>query len=71
MHAKIWKDDIADNDRQRRKQAEFLVYRFCKWQLIIEIGVLNNVMKARVKEIMDEFPDDVQRVVRVRPDWYY
>lgn len=26
---RYWRDTVDDMDRQRRKQAEFLVYRFC------------------------------------------
>ncbi len=42
-------------DRQRRKQAEFLIYQSCPWTLIQEIGVLNLRMKARVAEILKPF----------------
>ena len=71
VYARIWKDTIDDMDRQRRKQAEFLVYRFCDWEMIQEIGVLNPTMKDKVEGIMDQFPEGRRRLVRVRRDWYY
>lgn len=71
VYATRWKDDVADNDRQRRKQAEFLVYRFCDWRVIHEIGVFNDRMRRVVEDNMSQFSSDLQRVVRVKPDWYY
>jgi hypothetical protein len=29
VYAARWEDDVEDMDRQRRKQAEFMVLRFC------------------------------------------
>jgi len=46
--ARYWADTIDDMDRQRRKQAEFLVHRACPWDLITEIGVLDPGTKSRV-----------------------
>jgi len=71
VYAKIWRDTVDDTDRQRRKQAEFLVHRQCDWTLIQEVGVLNERMKARVERILSELPREMSRPVRVRPDWYY
>jgi hypothetical protein len=51
IYANIWKDTVDDMDRQRRKQAEFLVHRQCDWGLIEKIAVINDRMKARVEEI--------------------
>jgi hypothetical protein len=31
VNQRYWLDNINDMDRQRRKQAEFLVHRFCPW----------------------------------------
>lgn len=58
-------------DRQRRKQAEFLIHQSCPWALIEEIGVLNTGMKARVEEIFREFDAVLHKVVKVRADWFY
>src|SRR3954467_4644416 len=49
VRAKYWADDPErDNDRQRRKQAEFLVHRFCPWAVIRGIAVINDEMKGQV-----------------------
>jgi len=71
VYAIIWKDTLDDLDRQRRKQAEFLVYRFCDWSWIMEIGVINQDMKYRVEEILAQFPEDMRHPVTIKPDWYY
>jgi hypothetical protein len=71
VYARYWADTIDDMDRQRRKQAEFLVYRFCDWGLVREIGVVNPTMKDKVEEIMDLFPGKHRPEVGVRPEWYY
>ena len=40
VNLRYWKDDINDMDRQRKKQAEFLVYECCPWSLIQESSLL-------------------------------
>jgi len=69
--ARIWKDTVDDMDRQRRKQAEFLVHQRCDWTLIVEIGVLNDAMGARVEGILAEFDPVMHRPVQVHREWYY
>ena len=71
IYAEIWKDDLDHPDRQRRKQAEFLVYRSCPWDLVDHIAVLNNGMKKKVVSIMEQYPDKLQKPVRVCRKWYY
>ena len=71
VYATYWRDDLEDMDRQRRKQAEFLVHRFCGWELINEIGVINDTMVQKVKKILNRFPTRWHRPVRVRREWYY
>ena len=58
-------------DRQRRKQAEFLVYRHCEWQLIQEIGVYNASMQSSVETILAEFSPALRVPVRIHRAWYY
>ena len=70
-YATWWRDTVEDMDMERRKQAEFLVHRFCPWQCVQEIGVLNRSMKAQVEAILAGFPEEVRRVVMVKRDWYY
>lgn len=69
--ARYWADNPDDNDRKRRKQAEFLLWRECSWALISEIGVLNAATKARVEASLDRFPRCHRPPVNVQPDWYY
>jgi hypothetical protein len=69
IYERYWRDNVNDMDRQRRKQAEFLVYESCPWPLIEKIGVLNTRMKTRVEEILNEFGGSP--VVNVRAGWYY
>jgi len=71
IYANIWKDTMDDMDRQRRKQAEFLVHRECAWGLIERIAVINNRMKSRVNEIMADFPVSARPLVVIKPEWYY
>lgn len=69
VYADYWADTTEDMDRQRRKQAEFLVHRFCPWHLINQIGVFNNGVKKRVERILD--PKNISLPVEVRRQWYY
>ncbi len=71
VYQRYWADNIDDMDRQRRKQAEFLVHRFCDWELIHEIGVIDDKMKRVVINILNNFPNRPHPPVRVRRGWYY
>jgi len=71
VYERYWSDNVNDTDRQRRKQAEFLVYRHCDWSLIREIGVVNGTMKSRVEHITAGAPRAAIHPVRVRRQWYY
>ena len=50
MESKYWHDTDEDNSRKRRRQAEFLIHKFCPWRLVKEIGVMNNDVKIKVQE---------------------
>lgn len=71
VKARYWADQPEDNDRQRRKQAEFLVWRRLDWSLIEGIGVLNRTMKQQVEAVLDKFPKRHRPLVEVKRDWYY
>ncbi|MBM4285654.1 MAG: DUF4433 domain-containing protein [Deltaproteobacteria bacterium] len=72
VYERYWADNPrTDMDRQRRKQAEFLIHRFCPWLLIQEIVVMNAVMRSRVHAIMAEFPAGLRRTIRIKRNWYY
>jgi hypothetical protein len=68
---RYWADNVEDMDRQRRKQAEFLVHRFCDWSLIKGIAVIDRAMEAKVGEVLAEFPEELRRPIRIKRDWYY
>ena len=69
VYADYWADTVDDMDRQRQKQAEFLVHRFCPWAVVTHIGVLNNAAKVRVEDILRRH--GVETPVYIRRQWYY
>ncbi len=71
VYQRYWADNVDEMDRQRRKQAEFMIHEFCDWSLIESIAVVNTRMKTRVENIMNRFSADKRRDVRIKPDWYY
>ncbi len=71
VNAEYWIDTPEDPDRQRKKQAEFLIYQFCDWSLINEIGVLDDARRRQVQEIFDRSSSDLHRDINIRPEWYY
>ena len=68
---RYWRKTVTDPDRMRRKQAEFLVHKYCPWPLIRGIGVINQSIKTKVTIICESFPDSHQPLVQVKSDWYY
>jgi len=66
-----WADTPSDNDRKRRKQAEFLVHETLAWQGIEEIGVLNQSAENQVNQILSQFPNRHHPPVKIRHNWYY
>lgn len=71
IYARIWRDSVDDMDKQRRKQAEFLMYHHCPWGLIQEIAVINSGMTAKVTEILSAYPHLQQPAIKIRSEWYY
>ena len=69
MKSNYWHDTEADNDRKRRRQAEFLVHRFFPWALAQEIGVCNEAVATQVQEHLTQAAH--RPVVNVRRQWYY
>ena len=45
VNERYWTDNINDRDRQRKKQAEFLVHQRCPWSLIQEIVMIDSTMQ--------------------------
>ena len=71
VYARLWRDTVDDMDRQRRKQAEFLVLEFCPWEVIQEIGVIDGVALAQVEAILKQFDANMRRLVHIHGEWYY
>ena len=71
VYQRYWSDNMNDMDRQRRKQAEFLVHRFCPWTLVQEIGVMSDAAKIRVEAILSRFDASLDRPVNIQSAWYY
>jgi hypothetical protein len=69
MNDRYWRDTIEDNDRSRRRQAEFLVHNFFPWNLIESIGVLGPRMQTRVETILQNQVNSP--LVLAKSDWYY
>lgn len=71
VYARAWNDTLADPDRQRRKQAEFLVHRFFPWELIDGIAMTSAAVSEQVSQIFAGFEDGLKRPISIREDWYY
>jgi hypothetical protein len=69
VYERYWSDNVNDMDRQRRKQAEFLIHQFCPWTVVQEVGVANARIKTRVEEVLKEL--DKGTIVNVHAAWYY
>jgi len=71
VYSTQWNDTSEDPDRQRRKQAEFLVHESMAWDLVEQIGVLNRAMKKTVEAVLGRHPSSGQLLVQTKPSWYY
>jgi len=64
-----WSRTDEDFDRQRKKQAEFLVYKKVEPKLIFGIAVYDEQMKDTVDEIISSL--NLNLICKVKKDWYY
>lgn len=71
VNQRYWSDNLNDMDRQRRKQAEFLMHKLCPWEIIDEIVVIDRSMERQVQVILDGFPRALRKPIRVERSWYY
>jgi len=69
-YARWWNDTPEDMDRQRRKQAEFLVHQSLPWELLTMIGVYNDAARRRVEAELAAHHCEAPPV-QVRTEWYY
>ncbi len=71
VYQRYWSGNANDMDRQRKKQAEFLVHQFCDWSLIQAVIVIDEIRKTQVEQVFADFPPDMHRQILVKRDWYY
>lgn len=69
ISARHWHDTNEDNDRKRRKQAEFLVHHFFPWTGIMQIGIMTEEAANNVSVILAQQENPPPIVVR--RNWYY
>ncbi len=69
MQSRYWHDTVKDGDRKRRRQAEFLVYKFFPFTLVHTIGVANRAIALQVTEILQGL--STRPNVVINPAWYY
>jgi len=70
VNKRYWADTVEDMDRQRRKQAEFLIHGFLDWSLVHEVVVFSKEIQRKVESIIQRFPR-LRRSVRIQRAWYY
>ncbi|MBS3958828.1 MAG: DUF4433 domain-containing protein [Xanthomonadaceae bacterium] len=64
-----WKNKPDDNDRKRRKQAEFLVHDAVPWSHVQSIGVMTESTRDRTIAAIAAAAH--RPPVTLQPDWYY
>jgi hypothetical protein len=69
MGERYWSNTSEDNDRRRRRQAEFLIYRQFPWSLVTEIVAINAAMQRQAQSILQGATHTP--IVRIERDWYY
>ncbi len=71
MNSRYWKDTEEDVDRERRRQAEFLIHEALPWELVEFLAVKNSDLKRRLEQYLaGEWPGRM-KPVRVEPGWYF
>ena len=64
-----WRNTMEDNDRKRRKQAEFLAWQRVPWTQVSRIGVIDATM---VELVTRQLAGANHRpIVEIHRDWYY
>lgn len=69
VHARYWFDTAEDPDRKRRKQAEFLVYRFAPMATLAAVIVYDDEVARGVRKVLATVGNALP--VRVEPGFYY
>jgi hypothetical protein len=69
MKAIYWNKTNIDNDRRRRRMAEFLVLNYISVSCILGIAVINEDMSNKVNAIQKECNTSIKTIIK--KDWYY
>ena len=69
MSARFWNNTDEDNDRRRRRQAEFLIYQFFNVSDLTEIAVKNTVVQHQVQKMFTGTNFSMR--IQVKPEWYF
>lgn len=69
MGATYWNNTPFDNDRMRKRMAEFLAFQFVPPSCILAIVVFND----RIKNIVDSIQKKCHTKIKtlIKPQWYY
>lgn len=69
MRERYWRNTAEDNDRRRRRAAEFLIHNAMPLRRITGIGVYNECVRAHVAAAIDAAGSHIS--VDILPDWYF
>ncbi|GAB3552273.1 type II toxin-antitoxin system toxin DNA ADP-ribosyl transferase DarT [Spirosoma fluminis] len=69
MQAQYWNPTPEDNDRRRRRMAEFMVHQHFPVDCIRAIVVANEGVAQVVRQQLSNFAYPIP--VRIQPDWYF
>ena len=69
MRARSWRDTLEDNDRLRRRNAEFLVHQHVPWALVQEIGVMDREIAVTLQHMLKDQAHPSS--VTIHKEWYY
>ena len=69
IYTRQWKRTLEHPDRQRHKQAEFLIHQFVPTQALVGIAVHNGDICASVKRLVQQA--GLTLPVQEVPGWYY
>jgi len=69
MGATYWNNTADDNDRKRRRMAEFLLYQFVPITCIFGIVVFDDKMENTVNKIQRKCNTTIKTYIK--PNWYY
>lgn len=69
MQAKYWNSTENDNDRRRRRMAEFMIHQHFPANCIRAIVVANETVADAVQQQLINFVGQIP--VRIQPEWYF